>query len=126
MVRRGWVTTKSSKSLIFLHIVFTTKYRRRVISKEILETIEESIRMIAIELGVHIEEISGEEDHVHMLAKFPATIAVAHFIKLAKGVSSKNVRNKHWVEVKKSLWGNHLWSPSYCVVSCGGSSVGNR
>ncbi|WP_373685331.1 transposase [Acinetobacter sp. YH12049] len=21
------------------------------------------------------------------------------------------------------IWGNHFWSPSYCVVSCGGASL---
>lgn len=25
--------------------------------------------------------------------------------------------------VKTMLWGNHFWSPSYCVVSCGGVAL---
>ena len=25
--------------------------------------------------------------------------------------------------LKTMLWGNHFWSPSYCVVSCGGVAL---
>ena len=33
------------------------------------------------------------------------------------------VRAHHWPEVAKALWGDHFWSPSYCVVSCSGAPL---
>lgn len=121
--RRKWISTKSSKSLIFLHIVLTTKYRRKVISKSILETVEATIKEAASELGVDVQEMNGEGDHIHMLVKIPATLAVTDFINRVKGRSSRVVRERHWDKVSKMLWGDHFWSPSYCVVSCGGAPL---
>ncbi|OGT64751.1 MAG: hypothetical protein A3J38_08050 [Gammaproteobacteria bacterium RIFCSPHIGHO2_12_FULL_45_9] len=37
--------------------------------------------------------------------------------------SAWNLRGEFWERIKKKLWGNHFWSPSYCVVSCGGASI---
>ena len=33
------------------------------------------------------------------------------------------LRKEFWVDIKPKLWGNKFWSPSYCVVSCGGVSL---
>lgn len=40
-----------------------------------------------------------------------------------KGKSSCVLRRDFWESVRHKLWGNHFWSPSYCVVSCGGASL---
>lgn len=37
--------------------------------------------------------------------------------------SSKRVREQNWQEVRVTLWGDHFWSPSYCIVSCGGAPL---
>ena len=33
------------------------------------------------------------------------------------------MRKEFTEELEEKLWGNHLWSPSYCVVSCGGTPL---
>jgi len=40
-----------------------------------------------------------------------------------KGKSPYVLRRDFWESVRYKLWGNHFWSPSYCVVSCGGASL---
>ncbi|WP_269461234.1 transposase [Moritella yayanosii] len=42
---------------------------------------------------------------------------------MVNGKSSYMIRREYWEHVKNMLWGNHFWSPSYCVVSCGGASL---
>jgi putative transposase len=44
-------------------------------------------------------------------------------VESAKGKSSYFIRKEYWDHVKTMLWGKHFWSPSYCIVSCGGSSL---
>jgi len=39
------------------------------------------------------------------------------------GVSSRRLRQQGWPEVRNVLWGKAFWSPSYCVVSCGGAPL---
>lgn len=33
------------------------------------------------------------------------------------------LRKHHWQEVKQKLWGEHFWSPSNCITSCGGAPL---
>ena len=40
-----------------------------------------------------------------------------------KGKSSYVLRREFWECVRAKLWGTKFWSPSYCVVSCGGGSL---
>ncbi len=40
-----------------------------------------------------------------------------------KTISSMRVRAQHWSEVRKALWGDQFWSPSYCAVSWGGAPL---
>ena len=50
-------------------------------------------------------------------------IAVSNLIGKPKGKSSYMLRKSFWAQIKSKLWGNHFWSPSYCVVSVGGASL---
>ncbi|MDW0694818.1 transposase, partial [Mannheimia haemolytica] len=40
-----------------------------------------------------------------------------------KGVSSRMIRKKNYPSIRKKLWGNQLWSPSYFAGSCGGAPI---
>jgi putative transposase len=40
-----------------------------------------------------------------------------------KGKSAYFLRQEYWEQLKDKLWGKHLWSPSYCAVSCGGAPL---
>ncbi|WP_446727416.1 transposase [Pseudoalteromonas sp. TAE80] len=33
-----------------------------------------------------------------------------------KGKSSYMLKREYWGRIKTMLWGNHFWSPSYCVM----------
>jgi putative transposase len=68
-------------------------------------------------------EFNGEEDHVHLLVKYPPKVAVSTLVNSLKGVSSRMLRKKNYSELKKKLWGKTLWSPSYFAGSCGGAPI---
>ena len=48
---------------------------------------------------------------------------LSHRIKCDYPGCGKRVREQDWPEVRQALWGDHFWSPSYCVVSCGGAPL---
>jgi putative transposase len=50
-------------------------------------------------------------------------IALSNLIGKLKGKSSFFLRKEFSAQIKNKLWGNHFWSPSYCVVSVGGASL---
>jgi putative transposase len=68
-------------------------------------------------------EFGGEDDHVHLMVSAHPKIAISNLIGKLKGKSSYMLRKSFWAQIKSKLWGNHFWSPSYCVVSVGGASL---
>jgi putative transposase len=64
-----------------------------------------------------------EADHVHLMVQVHPKIAVSNLVGKLKGKSSYVLRRDYWESVKTKLWGDKFWSPSYCVVSCGGGSL---
>jgi putative transposase len=63
------------------------------------------------QLDCELLEFGGEHDHVHLMVSAHPKIALSNLIGKLKG------------QIKPKLWGNHFWSPSYCVVSVGGASL---
>ena len=75
------------------------------------------------QLDCELLEFGGEDDHVHLMVSAHPKIAISNLIGKLKGKSSYMLRKSFWAQIKSKLWGNHFWSPSYCVVSVGGASL---
>jgi len=54
------------------------------------------------------------------MIEYPPSLSLGGIIRRLKGASARAVR---FPEVLKRLWGAHVWSPSYFVVSCGGAPL---
>ena len=70
------------------HIVFTSKYRRKVIYNQYRESIGEILRQLCKYKGVEIIEGHLMPDHVHMLVSIPPKISVSQFMGYLKGKSA--------------------------------------
>ena len=105
------------------HLVFTPKYRRAVFTSALLSTCEEAMSKVCADFGAELAEFNGETDHVHLLVHYPPTVQLSKLVNSLKGVSSRLLRSRHPREVRKVLWGDHLWSPSYFVASAGGAPL---
>ncbi|HND19874.1 MAG TPA: IS200/IS605 family transposase [Acidobacteriota bacterium] len=106
-----------------LHLVFVTKYRRDVLSDAMLIRLQELLTQTCLQLDCELLEFNGEHDHVHLLVSVHPKIAISNLVGKLKGKSAYFLRREFWPEIKSKLWGNHFWSPSYCVVSCGGAPL---
>jgi putative transposase len=104
------------------HLVFVTKYRKHVFTKEILGSMEQIFTKICSLDSVKLVEFNGEKDHVHLLINYPPKLSLSKIVNSLKGVSSRLLRQQH-PELEKSYWKNVLWSPSYFVSSCGGAPI---
>ena len=106
-----------------VHLVFVTKYRREVFTKEILNALHVIFAQTCLDFEAELVEFDGEDDHVHLLVNYPPKVAVSNLVNSLKGVSSRLVRKKNYPSIQKKLWGNALWSPSYFAGSCGGAPI---
>ena len=106
-----------------VHLVFVTKYRGGVFSKEILEDLHEIFASVCHDFEATLVEFDGEDDHVHLLVHYPPKVSVSALVNSLKGVSSRLIRKKKYPRIQKKLWGGSLWSPSYFAGSCGGAPI---
>ena len=109
--------------LLHTHLVFVTKYRRGVFTKQILQELRKIFFSVCCDFDAQLVEFDGEKDHVHLLVNYPPHIAVSKLVNSLKGVSSRLIRKQNHPTIMKSLWGNALWSPSYFAGSCGGTPL---
>jgi len=106
-----------------VHLVFVTKYRRGVFTKQILDDLKVIFEQVCLDFESELVEFDGEHDHVHLLVNYPPKVSVSKLVNSLKGVSSRMIRQKDYPSIRKKLWGNALWSPSYFAGSCGGAPI---
>lgn len=105
------------------HIVLTPKYRRKVMTPSVHETLEKSISETCLRWDVILEEFNTDNDHAHILVSYPPKVRLSDFIGAMKTRSAKDVREHNYEEIKNKLWGKHFWSPSYFIASTGGAPL---
>lgn len=101
------------------HIVFTPKYRFRILTGEIATAIEQDIRQICSWKEVEIDEMSVQVDHVHMVVSIPPRLSVSDFMGILKGKTAIRLFKSHPNLKKKPYWGNHFWARGYFVNTVG-------
>jgi len=108
--------------LLHVHLVFVTKYRKKVFSKKHLKYLKEIFEKICKDFECELKEFNGERDHVHLLVNYPPKVTISKLVNSLKGVSSRKLRQK-FPELEKYYWKGALWSPSYFAGSCGGAPL---
>jgi putative transposase len=108
---------------LHVHLVFVTKYRRGVFTKEVLNDLHTVFASVCADFEAELVEFDGEDDHVHLLVNYPPKVSVSALVNSLKGVSSRMIRRKDYPTIRKKLWGSALWSPSYFAGSCGGAPI---
>ena len=78
---------RHSVTKLCVHLVFTTKYRRKVMTPPILEEMKATLRETAEKIGCKVQEINGQADHIHLLLMFPADMSVSSMVNALKTVS---------------------------------------
>ena len=117
---------RTGRHVVFLlhtHLVFVTKYRKAVFTKNMLHYLENVFQHVCERFEAKLIEFEGEKDHVHLLINYPPKISVSKLVNSLKGVSSRMLRKNFSKDIKKLLWKNVLWSPSYFAGSCGGAPL---
>lgn len=100
------------------HLVVVTKYRRKILSRDMIDDINILVNNILIKNQCNLLELNGEEDHIHLLFETIPTTNITKIINSIKTVSSRILRKKYNLpSLKRNK--NVLWSPSYFICSCG-------
>lgn len=107
-------------SRLYAHLVLTPKYRRRVITQEMLERLGELVEELCVKWRCELLEFNGEADHVHILFRFYPQVQLSKFIGNLKSVTSRRLRAEFPEYLEPVYPGRSaFWTESYSVDSCG-------
>ena len=96
------------------HIIFTPKFRRKVIYNQYKQSIKEIIIALCKYKAVEIIEGHPMPDHIHMLVSTPPKISVASFMGYLKRKSALMIFERH-ANLKYKFGNRHFWWERYYV-----------
>ena len=100
------------------HIVWSVKYRHKVLKDEIAAKLKEIMRQVAEDKEFIIKSMEIMADHVHLFAAAHPKISPSYIVKMSKGISGRLLL-KEFSELKSKLREGKLWNPSYYVETVG-------
>jgi putative transposase len=103
------------------HIVWSVKYRKKILKNGVDEYLKTLFKKIAEEKGFAIQTMEVMEDHVHIFATVPPKIEPSYIVKMLKGISARKLFIKY-PELQKQLYKGHLWNSSFYIETVGSIS----
>ena len=100
------------------HIVFTPKYRRKIIYNQLKVDIRDILKQLCSYKGVEIIEGHLMPDHIHMLLAIPPKYSVSSFMGYLKGKSALMIFDRH-ANLKYRFGNRHFWAEGYYVSTVG-------
>ena len=100
------------------HIVFTPKYRRKIIYNKLRRDIVQIIKDLCKWKGIEIIEGKAMPDHIHILVKIPPKMSISNFMGYLKGKSAMIIFARHG-NLKYKFGNNNFWSTGYYVSTVG-------
>lgn len=117
----GFLRKRHSVSKLVVHLIFTTKYRRKLFDSQMIAQLREAFGSAAAKLECEIIEMD-EADHVHLLVAYPPKLAVSVMVNNLKSVSSRLLRQQN-AHLRMQSKTGLLWSRSYFVCSTGEATI---
>lgn len=117
-----YLKKRHSVTKLVVHLVFTTKYRRKLFDGMMIQQLREAFDSACEKLECDLLEMDGEQDHVHLLVAYPPKLSISVMVNNLKAVGSRRLRilNTHLTAQSKS---GVLWSRSYFACSAGGANI---
>lgn len=117
---------KHSRTCVYninYHIVWSVKYRRKIITPEVENYMRQLIQQIASGKGFEVDEFEADEmDHVHLFVTAPPKLSPSLLVQYLKGITGRKLYEQ-FPDLRKKLWHGELWNHSYYVETVGDVSA---
>ena len=114
--------SKHSVYLLTYHLVLTIKYRIKVITNNIANTLKSMLEEQLEKNNAELIESGYEVDHVHIVFSVPPQLRLSNSINAYKSSTSRIIK-KQYPKVRHHLWKEYFWNRSYCILSTGGAPL---
>ena len=109
---------RHNKTVLLYHLVCPAKYRRKVITERVAETIKNTCVSISERYEIYYVEIGTDIDHVHFLIQSVPMMTPKRITQITKSFTAREVFANH-PETKKMLWGGKFWTSGYYINTVG-------
>ena len=124
-MKENLIHYRTSVCNINYHVVWSVKYRKKILSEEIEQYLKKIAIQVADEKEFTIELIKcGECDHVHCFIIAPPKLSVTQIAKYLKGITGRKILEKY-PELRNQLYKGELWNHSYYCETIGSVSEDN-
>ena len=96
---------------IWIHFIWSTKDRKKLIRKDLKNKLYDHIKGNAKDKNIYIDHINGTEDHVHVLVSLKGEQSVSKVAFHLKGESS------HWINANKLTGTEFEWQNEFMAIS---------
>lgn len=123
--KKKYKSTSHAKFLLKVHVIFVTKYRKRLLVNRVDEDMKQILFDIANESDFTIETMQSDNgDHVHMLIDYPPTLSVSSIVNRLKSMSTHRIWERFSNFLRSRFWKEHtFWSDGYFACSTGDVST---
>ena len=117
----GYKRGGHSKYSMKAHMIFVTKYRKKLFgSNELKSDIKQHLYDAAKRYGYAIIQMETDKDHVHILLEYSPAVSVSNIVKQLKQYSTYQMWQQHRKYLSTYYWKcNILWSDGYFACSIG-------
>jgi putative transposase len=122
-VKNDFVSKGRSVSDLKIHLVLTTKYRRKVFTDEMLKRLHVILEELLLKWNCKLIEFNGEEDHVHTLFQYHPDLQLSILVGNIKSTTSRRIRQEFAEHLSRFYTKDVFWNGSYFVASCGGVTI---
>jgi putative transposase len=105
------------------HLVLVTKYRRKAITRGMLERLRAIFQETLEKWHSELIEFKGEEDHVHLHFRTNPTVQLSKLVNNLKTVSSRLIRRDFSKHLNRIYREPIFWQRSYCLITTGGATI---
>jgi putative transposase len=100
------------------HLVFPVKYRKPLLSADIVATMRQTMKGIEDRYDLTIEQFGDDKNHIHLLVSFHPKYSIGQVVRIFKSITAKQLFLLH-PALKKDLWGGEFWSDGYYASTVG-------
>ncbi len=123
LMKNDFVSKGRSVSNLKVHLVLTTKYRRKVFTDTMLTRLHTVLEELLTKWDCKLVEFNGETDHVHALFQYHPDLQLSTLVSNIKSVTSRKLRQEFAEYLKRFYTKDVFWNGSYFVASCGGVTI---
>lgn len=106
------------------HIVWTVKYRRKILIGDVEQYLKDELQKIAEEKDFIIHAMECDKDHIHLFVSAHPKIAPSYIVKMCKGITGRKLFLQ-FPDISKKLWKNTLWNSSFYIETIGSTNEEN-